>query len=229
MTAMTDDKSKLYAVLTGDVIASSKIYDEKGESVAAILQRVFTASIGDYARDVHGEIDVFRGDSWQVLLSNPVYSLRIALLFRAGLRSENIDTRVAIGIGTVDHISEDRVSSGVGEAFTRSGEGLDRLGRRTRRAFPSRMHISLSVDETMGEMLGAIVCLVDSIATGWSTKQALAVRGALWGHTQERIAASWSLGEIAQQTIGEFLNRAGWPAVSTGIDAVESSINKLME
>ena len=226
---MTDDKSKLYAVLTGDVVASSKIHDETGESAAAVLQRVFPESISDYASDVHGEVDVFRGDSWQVLLENPVNSLRIALLFRAGLKSEGIDTRISIGIGTVDHVPEDRVSSGAGEAFTRSGEGLDRLNRRTKKAHPNRMHVSLSVDETTGEMLGAIVRLIDSIATGWSTKQALAVRGALLGLTQEEIASSWPGASVSRQAVAGFLHRSNWPAVSSAIEAVEGSINKLIE
>ena len=226
---MTADKSRLYAVLTGDVVASKKVFDEKRESVAAILQRVFPESISKYAHNVHGEIDVFRGDSWQVLLSNPVHSLRVALLFRAGLISEGIDTRVSIGIGTVDHVPEGRISSGVGEAFTRSGGGLDRLGRRTKMAHPNRMHVSLSVDETIGEMLGAIVRLIDSIATGWSTKQALAVRGALLGLSQEEIAASWPNVGITHQSVGKFLARASLPAVSAGIEVFEHVIKQPVE
>lgn len=47
-------------------------------------------------------VDVFRGDSWQLLINDPEKFFEIALYFRSLLKAKseesNIDTRVSIGV-----------------------------------------------------------------------------------------------------------------------------------
>jgi len=89
------------------------------------------------------EADVFRGDSWQLLISDSALSLRIGLFLRAYLRAAmgagKFDTRMAIAIGTVDFVPDDRVSRGDGHAYRDSGNALEQMMRGSKR-HPDHSH-----------------------------------------------------------------------------------------
>ena len=204
---------KLYAVITGDIVQSSALSPaERRKLLTAIeaasrqIRRILTAS-------VPLDIDVFRGDSWQMLVTDPSQSLRAALLFRALLRwqmeSHQFDTRIAIGVGTADLLPRKRVSEGSGEAFRRSGLALDAMKKR-------RMCFSFPGADCE-RPLDVIVHLLDEIAVRWTDKQSHAVVGAMQGWTQEKIARTWGDPPITQQTAAQHLEAAGWYAVDRGI------------
>ena len=127
---MEIDPQKLYAILTGDIIGSSQLQEGDRKK----LHQVMTDG-SFYVRKYFGDsipldVDVFRGDSWQMLVSDPVKSLRIGLYYRAFIRARmqfnKIDTRLSIALGRIDFIPGERVSSGDGEAYRRSGEALEK-------------------------------------------------------------------------------------------------------
>lgn len=210
-----------YAVITGDIVGSSslsvpdrkKVLNAIGES-SGRLRKIF-------GKIVPLDVDVFRGDSWQVLLTDPVPSLRVALMFRALLRwrmeSHDFDTRLAIGIGAADSISRRRVSEGTGGAFRASGLALDSMKkRRMAFAFPgSDLEPSLDV----------LVHLLDEIAVHWSDRQARAIVGALQGWTQKKIAETWESPRITQQAVALHLEAAGWHAVERGLEGFENGLS----
>jgi hypothetical protein len=214
------NKSVRYAVITGDIIGSSglSIPDRKrlvnviGES-SRQLRRIF-------GKIVPLDVDVFRGDSWQVLLSDPPQSLRTALMFRALLRwkmeSHSFDTRLAIGVGTATVMPRWRVSEGSGEAFRASGLALDSMKKR-------RMSFSFPGSDVEAP-LDVIVHLLDEIAVRWSDRQARAVVGALQGWTQKKIAANWEEPAITQQAVALHLEAAGWHAMDRGIIEFEQQL-----
>ena len=71
--------------------------------------------------------EIFRGDSWQLLVSPSRYALRLACFIRAGLRSRSLaDTRIGIGLGDVE-MHGDRPGQSDGIAFRLSGRALDGL------------------------------------------------------------------------------------------------------
>jgi hypothetical protein len=158
------------------------------------------------------EIDVFSGDSWQILLTNPAKTLAAGLFYRAYLRAhaDRCDSRVAAAIGPIDFVPRKKVSEGDGEAFRLSGQLLkSELGKR-RMGFAAH-------SRTATHRWDVAFDLIDPIAANqWRQKQALAVLGALQGQTQEEIGQSWEP-SVAQASVNGHLRRAGWPAIDRAI------------
>ncbi len=181
-----------------------------------------------YADVIPLPVDVFRGDSWQLIVVPPSRAFRVALSFRAILRHESgrarLDTRIGIGIGTVDFVPSDRISHGDGEAFRLSGAALERLGRRGR-----RMAVSIPAEQRSDatEALGVIFGLVDALSKRWTGKQAFAVWGALRGRTQEEIGLGWKPSPITQQAVAQHLDGAGWNAIDESIEYFENVVDRM--
>jgi hypothetical protein len=223
--AMKSPKERRYAVITGDIVASSLL--------RASERRLLLKSIGESSRTLRGimgravplNVDVFRGDGWQILVTDPPRVLRAALLFRALLRATmapvHCDTRLAIGIGEAELLPRLRVSEGTGEAFERSGHALDAMKKR-------RMIFSFPEAAAEGS-LDAIVHLCDAIAVTWTDKQARAMVGAMRGKTQKEISASWGKTPITQQTAAQHLEAAGWHAVKHGLEEFEADLTRELE
>ncbi|HKJ89198.1 MAG TPA: hypothetical protein VKA48_11915, partial [Gammaproteobacteria bacterium] len=96
----------IYAVLTGDLVRSSTLSADELQRVQDGLRTAARElAVASWAADslVVGELDLFRGDSWQLLLRRPGPALRAALFLRSTLLAQGIaDTRIAIGHGTVE-------------------------------------------------------------------------------------------------------------------------------
>ena len=137
----------------------------------------------------------------------------MALFFRALIRislpDDGIDSRIAIGFGSIDFIPGDAISSGDGEAYRLSGEGLESLKKTFRMGlfFPDRHRTPLT------NALDVIVQLLDREVGKWTEAQSESVAGALLGLTQQAIASNWVAREVTQQAIAQHLGRAGWSAI----------------
>lgn len=214
-------KEKQFAVVTGDVVRSSALTPAERRRLLKVMDAGSRHVRRILAACVPLDIDVFRGDSWQMLVTDPSQALRAALLFRAHLRwqmeSHHFDTRLAIGVGTADLLPRRRVSEGSGEAFRLSGLALDRMKKR---------RMCFSAPGCAGERaLDVVVHLLDGIAVHWTDKQAHAVIGAMQGWTQEKIARAWGDPPITQQTAAQHLDGAGWYAVARGLAEFERELS----
>lgn len=215
--------TRLYAVLTGDLVRSSAL-DRK--QLDAVRQNLFTAAgainQADWAggKLLRGEPEFFRGDAWQMLLSDPRWALRAAIYLRAVLRAQDLaDTRIAIGIGSVDSVSRTRVSLSRGQAFTLSGHALDEMSFRFR--------MSINVPEELkpaGGWLSAVLALCDCLIGRWQTRQAQ-VAGLMSLH---KSASHADIGRmikprsISQQAVSKALGAAGWPGLEQAMDQFEA-------
>ena len=221
---MEVERGKIYAVLTGDIVGSSKLKPAERKELHAALKDTSDKLTEYFRRLVPLQVDIFRGDSWQLLVLDPAQSLRIGLFFRAFLRgkmkSKRVDTRISIGVGSIDIMPEESISSGDGEAFRSSGEALEALSRTHRMtiSFPDQM-ISNS-----HQSLDVILKLIDALARNWTEKQAHAVSGALLEYTQEKIAKTWFERGISQQAVAQHLDRAGWNAIEIGLNYFTNSL-----
>jgi hypothetical protein len=217
---MRIEKGKLYAVITGDIVDSSKLPLGQRQKLHRIMKDGSKALLKGFKESVPLDVDIFRGDSWQLLVADPSKSLRIALFYRAYLRAwmgtSRLDTRLAISVGTVDFIPEDRVSGGDGQAYQFSGSSLEGMAKACRMCFrfPERK------DE---ECLDLLVRLLDVLAANWSDKQARAITGALQGLKQEKIGNLWKP-SITQQSVNRHLQRAGWFAVERAVGFFEKQL-----
>jgi len=214
---------KDYAVITGDIVDSSKLPKAQRKLLPGLIAKASRDTCKAFPDAVPLEVDVFRGDGWQLLVSDATRCLRVGLFFRACLRSaaergRGLDTRVAIGVGRLDFVRE-RVSQGDGEAYRLSGRALERMPRKQRLllADPAAKE---------GGALVVIVRLIDVLAQGWTGRQALAVRGALRGWTHERIAKEWPE-SISQQAVAKHLDGAQWPAFEAALSYVENNLQRL--
>ncbi|VVB84427.1 Uncharacterised protein [uncultured archaeon] len=124
------ETGKIYAVLTGDLIGSSRFKIKEREEILTILKDSFKIISPDV---IESQFVVFRGDSFQGVLSRPDEALNAALNIRSSLLSKfkgkktRLDARIAIGIGMIDYLPRDKAGEGDGEAFRNSGPELDKM------------------------------------------------------------------------------------------------------
>jgi hypothetical protein len=217
-------KERLYAVLSGDIVESRR-YIEKSPAMRDAIKRAYLecAETFDDALGRLPGVDVFAGDSWQMAANSPACALRIALCMRALVQSTHelpgVDTRVAVGIGTIDYIGEDRVSMSQGEAFVLSGESLRRLEHtdtcRLAAVVSSGESEERSFTVNLQHTLNAMMLLLDVICTDWTASQAKAVAGALRDWTQKESAEAIG---ISQPAVSQSLRGAHYSAVQGVLD-----------
>lgn len=212
--------NRVYAVLTGDLVKSTRLSPDELERARAAAIEV-ALKVKSWGPDVVvGELEFFRGDSWQLLLSAPARALRAALTMRAILRSAiDVDTRIAIGIGLVDAIDSQRISLSSGEAFILSGRGLDHLGAHSRMtiALPARV-------AQLAPWMPVVAELCDGIIVGWQRRQAEIVAHAIAPDSpkQEEIAVLLKH-PLTQQAVAKSLRGAGLQYLKSAISQFEAT------
>jgi len=205
--------SRTYAVLTGDLVRSTRLSADQSAGAMQWLREAADTFDDAHPDTLVGELSSFRHDSWQLLLGRPEQSVRAALFLRARLIRQSdshtkYDTRIAIGIGTVERLDEARISDSRGPAFTLSGKALDALSSH-RLAFAS-------ADPVHGALSYAVAPLLDDVVSSWTPAEALAISGALRGWTQKAIAED--AGSMTQQAVSDALDRARWHTVKPCLD-----------
>lgn len=220
---MTTDQS-IHAVLTGDIVGSSRLSADERRALHGHFRESAARLEAAFEGQVLHRPELVRGDSWQFAVAQPERALRIALFFRAlvqfSLPGANIDTRLALGFGTIDFLPGGELSSGDGEAYRLSGEGLEALQKPYRMGlfFPKRFRSLLS------DGLDVIVKLLDRQAGRWTEAQAESVAGAMLELTQQMIATNWVEREITQQAVAQHLDRAGWATIEFSLEYFESAL-----
>lgn len=218
----------VYAVLTGDIVGSMELNAGRGYPISDIISTVKGWIYDNFRASIWAEIDLFRGDSWQMVVKDPILSLRIALFIRTLLMSEKsiepADTRISIGFGRVDYLPEDDISSGIGDAFRLSGYGLDQCNKEM------RLKLSFSEEDrsSLTEALDKIIQLIDFQVQHWTSRQADVVAGALTGLTQKEIATKWVGEVVSQQAISQHLDSAGWDPIKSTLHYFEGILPEIL-
>jgi hypothetical protein len=210
-------------VITGDVVGSSKLSPHQRKKLLVTLKRAARSVQKAFGKNVPFGIDIFRGDSWQLFVFDPSKSIRVGLFMRAAFKAQwgkgKNDTRIAIGVGTVDFIPSDRISEGDGEAFRLSGTALETMRKNT------RMRIALP-DKDRENTMNVVLQLIDTLASRWTDRQAYAVMGALQGLKQDEIAQRWE-NATTQQNIAKHLSGSGWNSIGNALSYLENNFYKL--
>lgn len=108
------------AIITGDIINSRKVTDQK--TWLGPLKKVLSL----YGKSPNSW-EIFRGDSFQLEVDSPSQSFMAALKIKAAVKSvKGLDVRMAIGIGKKTYVAA-RISESNGEAFVNSGEQFEEL------------------------------------------------------------------------------------------------------
>lgn len=227
------DDERLYAVISGDIVGSRR-FMEKGTALADTIRESYAECAKAFREALVGPkgprpVDIFAGDSWQVLVNSPGPALRVALCVRALIKSREdlpkADTRLAIGIGTVETVNDEDVSEGQGQAFGLSGEALDRLQDEKVRmaALVPQEWVDRSGMLDIQDTLDTIATLVDRICQDWKPQQAAATARALMGLEQVRIGEELA---VSQSAVSQALNSVRWPAVEQAVGWWENWLSK---
>ncbi len=214
------NEEKQYAVLTGDIIKSTSLPQAEFELVRSRLLDAVREVMNWKRGLVKGNAEFFRGDAWQVLLTNPAKALRVAVFLRASLLAEGkADSRISIGLGKVESISSRRISLSTGQAFIISGHGLDGLTQY------SRMTIQIpKATGAISDWLPVVGDLCDSLINQWTERQAEIVCIAVKPEepTQEAIAEILDP-PVSRQAVTKALDGANWHSVRSAIRQFETT------
>ena len=213
-------QSGYYAVLTGDIIKSSRLSSTQLQSVRSSLITSVNAVRRWRPGLVKGKPEFFRGDAWQLLLNDAAMALRVGVFLRASLLSGGLaDSRVAIGLGEVEEISSERVSLSTGRAFVLSGKALDRM--------TLYANMTIEVPKSAGPLsvwLPVASHLCDSLIGQWTMRQAEFVRAAVNPKEPDAEKIGQSLRPaISKQAVAKGLSGAHWYAIREAVRAFEET------
>ena len=190
----------LQVVLTADIVNSSRLDAGKDQQLIKQLKEIFAKQ----------QLEFYRGDSFQVYISNPEAALKLALLARAtaiGLLKEEhpplTDIRLSLGIGQVQTPVRS-LNTAKGAAFVLSGRKFDEISKTSQ-----RLAISTS-NPLANEGLAVISDYLDTIFGRMSSKQAEVIAELLKGALQKDVAKKY---KKTVSTIHQRLSAARWEEI----------------
>jgi hypothetical protein len=173
----------IYAVLTGDIVRSRHI-DSKDKLMNALTEVLDTVK-----KEHHVEYDLYRGDSFQIVVPSASTAALVAIIIRSKLiscspkKQERWDARISIGLGTISYRGS-KITDSDGPAFLLSGQGLDQINKQNRRL------IIKTPWTTTDKMISLNTRFVDDIISRWSKYSAeTAYYSLLYNESQSVLAA----------------------------------------
>lgn len=209
---------KIGAIITGDIVDSSQMTVDERTSILRLLQSLPLLLSPLYKTN----IEIFRGDSFQVKVADPSKVLRIALAIRAIIRANRFvgnnkqwDARLAIGVGTLDY-ETDSLSTSDGEAYRLSGRGLDLIGR-------ARLYIETPWEDVNKELIVSTL-FADDIVTGWTPIQSrIMFEKLIKNNSQEEIGNTL---DVSRQMVSKTMKAAKEALIMVYIKRFEDLINE---
>ena len=204
--AMTLPKGAIAAVLTGDIVNSTKLLLTQEARLIKALDEVLGRFPGK--QRLH---EFYRGDSFQVYLEEPVEALRLALVCRAlaievtGDEETEVvsDIRISIGIGEVK-LPIHQLGVAKGEAFILSGRRFDALQQ-------SEQRLAIGCGVPLADIGFQVMAdYLDSIYKGMTAKQARVIQELLQGTTQQQLATTLNK---SKSTISQLANTGRWAEI----------------
>jgi hypothetical protein len=197
---MTCAMAPLHAVLTGDLMLSTRSTPAQVDNVMALIEtsaRRFSAAVRFHR---------YRGDGWQIYLGPASQGLAAMVLIAAQLRATgSLSSRMALGLGEACGLDHATLGKAGGTAFVGSGRALD--------AMADDRWLALA-GTGVDPLHHALIAYLDAQVQGWSLEQAEAVALSLdpdGPHRQQTLADR--LG-ISRQAFAARLHAAGFPLIA---------------
>jgi hypothetical protein len=212
----------LAAVITGDIINSTAdpAFLDKLHRVLTDVSGLFEVSPKNW--------EIYRGDSFQLVIEDAGSALMAALCIRAGLRSRayypefatRFDAKVAIGIGKIASL-RDKPGESAGAAFMYSGRKLDELQEK-------KYHMAVQSELRVFDPLAdTVLRFIDDIVTGWSDVSADTACYHWFGkQNQEQLAER--LG-ISQPAVNKRLHTARIPLLDHAVKTFQLTLQTLTD
>lgn len=202
------------AVITGDIVNSTKLAAAKEKKLLKVLQEVLLPY----------QFEFYRGDSFQVYQKNPAEALRTVLLCRtfAISLSQSDDTvssdiRISIGIGQVQSPVRS-LSTAKGEAFVLSGRAFDAGVNNN-----NRLLIAIG-NPLANEAMQVIADYINAIFKAMTGKQATVIFELLKRQTQQEVAEKL---KKSKSTISQHVSSGRWTEIEKLLRHYENIINQL--
>ncbi len=205
------------AVLTGDLIGSTKAGPEAVESAMAMISdaaRRFTA-LCDTRFSRH------RGDGWQIYCERGEFGFRLVVQIMARLASQPaaLASRISLATGaTAPPLGS--LASASGPTFEHSGRGLDSMRRGERLAYWT---LGTEQSQPPFGFPSALLQYLDWQASRWSPEQAEAVALAFAPKAEPLKDLAQSMG-ISRQALQARLRGAGQAPIAAALKAFETGI-----
>ncbi len=204
----------IQAVLTADIVNSTKLAAAKEKKLLKVLQQVLATY----------RFEFYRGDSFQVYLRNADAALQVALLCRTAAISisqndETVlpDVRVSIGIGKTKAPVK-ALGASKGEAFVLSGRAFDEIAKTD-----TRIAIA-TTNELANEGLQVIAAYINAIFKTMTGKQATVIFELMKGQTQQGVAGKL---KKSKSTIHQHVSSGRWPEIEKLLKQYQNIINQL--
>lgn len=185
------------SVITGDIIGSRQ---QQSEHWVEDLKKIL-APFGP----TPSQWEIYRGDEFQIEVSNPEDALLVAILIKAHLRALKSDARMSIGFGDKTHNAQ-RISESNGSAFIHSGELFETLKKQ--KVTLALRTGDLGFDEKINLMLQLALTFMDS----WLVQSAEFVAVAIENPTLSQEELGQKLG-INQAAVSRRQKRAQFDLV----------------
>ena len=180
------------SVLTGDIINSQGLTPEKWLKP---LKKV----LNNHAKETIAW-EIFRGDSFQVEI-HPEKALELAIEIKLAIKQyEEIDVRIAIGIGDKSY-SAKKITESNGTAFVNSGECFENLNKTTLAIKSSNLYF----DYTLNTMFQLALLTIDN----WTVNSIELIKTVFENPKLNQKKMAKLLGK-SQSTVSEGLKRAGF-------------------
>lgn len=208
-------KNNNAVIITGDIIASSKLTPVKRKKLQNRLNAFIKKIAGSYP---DFKVEQFRGDSLQsVFTKNKTVALRTALSLYCFLAAENFKIRQSVGVGEISFNSGNIITSD-GTAFRLSGENIDELKKR------NEVIGVASADAPFNEEWKVHSAALNFLLERLSNAQAEALYLQLQNTRQEDIAKAL---HISQPSVHQRLQAAGWAVINKILQRFEATVTAL--
>jgi hypothetical protein len=186
----------MIAVITGDIINSKRV---KTEQWIVILKELL-----NYWGKEPEDWQIYRGDSFQIELSNVKDALKAAYYLKAGIKTiTNLDVRMAVGLGEKTHAAK-KITEANGSAFVNSGVCFEAL-RKQRLAIKT-------LDPELNDQMNLLLKLALLTMNHWSPTVASVIKVALENPKGNQKGLAKMLGK-SPSTISEALKRGGFEEI----------------
>ena len=202
-------RNKNAAVLTGDVIASSKITVGKRKKLLKTMQEAMQKATG-ILPDFKPEI--FQGDSFQgYTVEKTSEALRAGIYIIMYLLNEGFGIRISAGLGNILFESDNSLTSD-GTAFHHSGRNMELIKKKD-------LVLAIGTDDgTLQSEWDVHATTLNFLLKRCTSLQAAALLQMLEKKTQQEAADNL---KVKQPAIQQRLQAAGWPVLQTILNRFE--------
>jgi hypothetical protein len=206
----------IQAVLTGDIVNSTKLSAAKEAKISSMLMELFVY--------YNSKIEFYRGDSFQAYVKKPVTALRLALLSRSAtirlFKEDKLvlsDIRISIGIGEIKTPVRS-LKTAKGKAFILSGRSFDEIAKSHQRL------VITTANPLANEGLQVIADYLNAIFDVMTGKQAEVIFELLRGEMQKSVAKKF---KKTKSTIHQRIIAGRWPEIEKLLQQYENIINQI--